>query len=173
MLYLVTGGAGSGKSAFAEGLITASPHATRVYLATMQGGDGESERRIARHRAMRAGKGFVTLERPRDLAGAPVPEGSAVLLEDLSNLTANEYFSPLGPAGAGERVLAGVAHLCERAALVVVVANELYSDGLAYGGDTAAYLTCLAGLARAIAARADRVYEVVCGLSVCWKGEGA
>ena len=26
-------------------------------------------------------------------------------------------------------------------------------------------------LARAIAARADRVYEVVCGLSVCWKGE--
>ena len=107
MLYLVTGGAGSGKSAFAEGLITASPYATRVYLATMQGGDGESERRIARHRAMRAGKGFATLERPRDLAGAPVPEGSAVLLEDLSNLTANEYFSPLGPAGAGERVLAG------------------------------------------------------------------
>ena len=37
--------------------------------------------------------------------------------------------------------------------------------------ETAAYLACLAQLNRVIAAQADRVYEVVCGIPVCWKGE--
>ena len=170
MLILVTGGAGSGKSAFAESLIASDPCPRRIYLATMDVSDGESRVRVKRHRAMRAGKGFETLERPRDLGGLAVPEGCSILLEDLSNLTANEYFGPVGPAEAGERVLAGVERLLARAVLVVVVANELFSDGLEYDGDTAAYLECLAGVARALASRADRVYEVVCGIPICWKG---
>ena len=91
MLILVSGGAGSGKSEFAEGLIAASGLEKRVYLATMKAWDAESVRRVEKHRAMRAGKGFVTVERPEDLAGLDLPAGCAVLLEDLSNLTANEF----------------------------------------------------------------------------------
>ena len=67
MLILISGGAGSGKSEFAEGLITASGLEKRVYLATMKVWDDESVRRVEKHRAMRAGKGFVTVERPEDL----------------------------------------------------------------------------------------------------------
>ena len=62
MLILVSGGSASGKSEFAEGLVTASGLETRAYLATMQVWDAESERRVERHRRMRAGKGFVTVE---------------------------------------------------------------------------------------------------------------
>ena len=172
MLILVSGGSGSGKSQFAEDLSVRGP-APRVYIATMQIWDTESEKRVARHRAMRSGKGFATLERPTDLAGAEVPSNATVLLEDLSNLTANEWFSPQGAQGAAARVLAGVDRLNAAAGRLIIVTNELFSDGMDYGEETAAYLAGLAGLNRAIARRADAVYEVVCGIPVCHKGVDA
>ena len=79
MLILVSGGSASGKSEFAEGLVTASGLETRAYLATMQVWDAESERRVERHRRMRAGKGFATVECPVNLAGAVLPAGCAAL----------------------------------------------------------------------------------------------
>ena len=169
MLILVSGGAGSGKSAFAESLVVSSGLEKRVYLATMQVGDGESVRRVERHRAMRAGKGFSTLECPSGLDRREVPAGSAVLLEDLSNLYANEYFGPAGRDGAFDRVLAGVERAAGQAGLLVVVTNELFSDGGDYDAVTLDWLTGLAALNRALAARAERVYEVVCGIPVAWK----
>ena len=171
MLMLVSGGAGSGKSEFAESLITASGIQNRVYLATMRVWDAESVRRVERHRAMRAGKGFATLECPENLAGLTLPLGCAALLEDLSNLTANEFFGEQGRQGAFDRVLAGVGRAAGQAGLLVVVTNELFSDGMDYDPDTLAYLDVLARLNRAIAARAGGVYEVVCGIPVAWKGE--
>lgn len=169
-LTLVSGGAASGKSEFAEGVATGFG-GTLVYLATMEVWDDEDRRRVDRHRALRAGKGFVTVERPRDLAGAAVPAGSTVLLECLSNLTANECFGPEGFDGAAARILAGVDRLREQAAHMVIVTNELFSDGLDYPEETARYLSVLSGLNCGLARRADRVIEVVCGLPVFWKGE--
>ena len=58
----------------------------------------------------------------------------------------------------------------EQAALLVVVTNELFSDGMDYDPETLAYLDVLARLNRAVARRADRVYEVVCGIPIAWKG---
>ena len=170
MLILVSGGSGSGKSEFAEGLVVSSGLTERIYLATMQVWDAESVRRVERHRAMRAGKGFQTLECPTGLDQLEVPEHAAVLLEDLSNLSANEYFAPQGGGKAAfDRVLAGIAKAAHRADLLVVVTNELFSDGVRYDPETAAYLELLADLNRAIAARSDQVYEVVCGIPVAWK----
>lgn len=168
MLILVSGGSASGKSEFAEGLVTSSGLEKRIYLATMQVWDQESVRRVERHRQMRAGKGFETVECPTGLADIVLPPGCAVLLEDLSNLSANEYFSPQRD-GAFDRVLAGIRRAAARAELLVVVTNELYSDGVRYDPETAAYLELLARLNRAIAAQADGVYEVVCGIPVAWK----
>ena len=164
MLILVSGGSASGKSEFAEGLVTASGLETRAYLATMQ------VCRVERHRRMRAGKGFATVECPVNLAGAVLPAGCAALLEDLSNLTANEFFGPQGREGAFDRVLSGVERAAEQATLLVVVTNELFSDGMDYDPETLAYLDVLARLNRAVARRADRVYEVVCGIPIAWKG---
>ena len=52
----------------------------------------------------------------------------------------------------------------------MVVTNELFSDGIRYDQETADYLSALARLNVAVAAEADQVYEVVCGIPVCWKG---
>lgn len=170
-MILVSGGSASGKSKYAEDLVVRSPAGPRIYVATMRVWDGESQARVERHRAMRAGKGFRTEERPVRLADMPVPAESVVLLEDLSNLTANEWFGGEDRSGAFDRVLSGVRKLKGEAACTVVVTNELFSDGIAYDPETADYLDCLARLNRAIAAEAHQVWEVVCGIPVCWKGE--
>ena len=68
MFLVVTGGSGSGKSAYAEKRVASfGSHLKRYYLATMENCDEESEKRIQRHRAMRADKGFETIESPRDI----------------------------------------------------------------------------------------------------------
>ena len=174
MLIYVSGGSGSGKSAFAESLIVQSGIEKRAYIATMAPFGAEGQARIARHRALRAGKGFTTCERLRDLEGIDVPPGCAALLEDLTNLFANEWFGAAGEAGdpdtAGEKVLRGLRRLREQAALTVVVGNDLFSDGMDYDGETLRYLRALAEVNRTAAAMADAVYEVVCGIPICHKG---
>ncbi len=95
MLTLVIGGAASGKSEYAESqVLKLDGH--RVYLATMQAYDDEGRARVAKHRRNRADKGFETVEQPVDLEKAlpRIPAGSNVLLEDLTNLAANERYRP-------------------------------------------------------------------------------
>jgi len=162
---LVIGGAASGKSAFAEGHVLSLP-GRRVYLATMEP-SGAADR-IQKHRRMRAGKGFETVERYVNLSGLRLPPDSNVLLECLGNLTANELYSPEG--GGGNAVLSGVEHLLNQCAHLTVVTNEVCSGGTDYAGDTLAYMRELARLNCILAARADCVVEVVCGLPDILKG---
>ena len=96
MLILVTGGAASGKSEHAERLVCEKAQ-SRLYLATMQPFGKSAEARIARHRALRAGKGFATVERTLDLANLRLSrQYDGILLEDLGNLLSNELFAPEG-----------------------------------------------------------------------------
>lgn len=170
-LVFVTGGSGSGKSAFAEQQVVDSGIARRIYLATMEAYGEEGRARVERHRALRAGKGFETVERTVDLSGLSLPNRCAVLVEDLTNLFANEWFS-VAPDGAAERVLEGVFHLTRQAALTVVVGNDLFRDGVEYADmETAAYLSALSELNSALCADAEEVWEVVCGIPICLKKE--
>ena len=144
MFFVVTGGSGSGKSAFAEKLTASLGEGRRIYIATMMCFDEEGKKRISRHRAMRADKHFETLERYTDLAGREVPANSILLLECMSNLTANEMFDE---SGAGERtveaVMEGICHLREKARHLVVVTNEIFSDGVEYDPETRKYQSYL------------------------------
>lgn len=167
MVTIVIGGAASGKSEFAEALVQTLP-GQRVYVATMEPYDGECLARIEKHRRQRAGKGFLTLERYRDLGGLEVPAGANVLLECMSNLLANELYSPQG--GGSAAVLGGVERLCGRCAHLTIVTNEVFSGGCDYEGDTLRYLRELGAVNRTLAARADRVVEVVCGCPNVLKG---
>ena len=169
MFTLIIGGAASGKSEYAEALVMAQPE-PRLYIATMQPYDDECVARISRHRAMRAQKGFTTVERYTSLAGAALPVGGSALLEDLSNLLANELYSPEG-RGAGQ-VMAGIEAVLDLSANLTVVTNEVFSGGAAYSEETLRFLQELAGLNRALAARADNVIEVVCGFPNVLKGVG-
>ena len=92
-----------------------------------------------------------------------------MLLECLSNLAANELFGGAGE-DAEREILAGIDALCHRARDVIVVSNEIFSDGVAYDSGTERYLDLLGRLNREIARRARRVVEVVCGIPIYHKG---
>lgn len=173
MFTLVVGGSASGKSEYAEELILASLHRPRYYIATMEPFGAEGRARIARHRALRREKQFETIEKYTGLAALRLPSRGAVLLECLGNLTANELYSPAGAGAeekAAEAVLAGVEALLAQCADLVAVSNEVFAGGSAYAGDTERYLRTLAAVNRALAQRAERVCEVVCGLPYYHKG---
>lgn len=173
MIALVVGGASSGKSAFAEDLALGLP-GPHWYVATMAAGGAEAARRIGRHRRLRAGKGFVTLEvagaTGLDLAalcqGAGVRGGTA-LVEDLGNLVATRLFFADGSMAPAQEVLSGCLEdlgLVEgRVGNLVLVGNLVGSDGMAYDEATSLYLRLLGGLTCRLAAGSDLVVEVVCG----------
>ena len=172
MIQLVIGGAASGKSEFAEQLVLSAGDLPRYYIATMQPFDDESVRRIEKHRRMREKKRFTTIECYTNLESVTLPERGVVLLECMSNLAANEKYSP---DGAGEDVLAAIADgvdaLERQSERLIIVSNEVFSGGNRYEGDTDSYLRLLAEVNRMLAARADTVVEVVCGLPQVHKGE--
>lgn len=167
MFHVITGGSGSGKSAYAESCILDFQGKKRIYIATMFPFDEESHQRIRRHRQMRKEKKFSTIECYTGLAGLSVPEDADVLLECMSNLTANEMYQELGAGDhTVEAVLAGVKHLKDRAANLVVVTNEVFSDGIIYDPDTMRYLEYLGEINQKMGQMADRVTEVVYGIPV-------
>ena len=175
MLILVTGGSGSGKSAFAEDRILSLGEAKRIYIATMHPFDQESFKRIERHRKMRVGKGFDTIECYTGLKDVQISGDSVVLLECMSNLTANEMFEENGAhQNTVEEILAGVQKLKERARHVVIVTNEIFSDAAFFEGDMDTYLKDLGKINQETAQMADEVVEVVYGIPVyhkCMKKE--
>lgn len=171
MIVLISGGSGSGKSAFAEDFITSRAQTPLYYIATMKLWDEECRKRAEKHQAMRQGKGFSTLECPSDLFGLVVASRSSVLLEDLSNLLANETYGVEGEHSPQDRVFTGITQLAQSTSLLVVVTNELYSDGISYPPETTEFLRNLASLNRRIAQISTAVYEVVAGIPISVKGE--
>ena len=171
MLTLVVGGAGSGKSAWAEELILRSDALRRIYVATMEPVGGEAADRIRKHRIMRENKGFVTVERFTDIGGIDLPDDGVVLLEDVGNLCANELFSPRGAGdGAADAILRGVERLRVWCRDLVIVSNEVFTGGVKYLDDTKRYLSLLSYVNRKLAETADAVCEVSCGLPMYYKG---
>ena len=160
MFSIVTGGSASGKSEYAENLVPNT--GSRVYLATMEPFGSEAEARIARHRKLREGKGFETIECPVNIEKVlEACRGKHVLLEDLPNLVANEMFSSHAhsTAGIAEQILE-LAHISES---LICVTGILTADGRKYDESTMEYLKELAAIERILVAHADRVIEVVCG----------
>lgn len=164
---LVIGGSASGKSAVAERLCVklGKPAA---YIATMQPFGKDAAYRIDRHRKLRAGKGFLTVEQYTDIARAADKLGNqadTLLIECLSNLCANEIFSPEGAGPETEsRIAQGIRALGDRYENVIVVTNEIFSDGIAYPRETMDYIQTLGRLNARLARWADGVVEVFCGI---------
>ena len=194
MITLVTGGSGSGKSAYAESLLY-SCEGIRYYIATMQIYDAEGEKKVERHRKLRAGKGFLTIESPMNVgkiqfvcAGEPgqaqyrqeaerkgqcSSEKKSALLECMSNLTANEMFTKDGMKSEDEvveKIVSEIQTLSQKLDNLVIVTNNVFEDGVIYDTGTMEYLRALGRINAALARLADRVAEVVVGIPVELKG---
>ena len=165
-LTLVLGGARSGKSRYAESLVTALP-APWIYVATAEARDAEMAERIAAHQARR-GAGWRTLETPRDVVGALTAHGTTPLLVDCLTLwLANAVLASADVDAEIERLEAA---LTQAAAPIVLVANEV-GFGIVPDNALGRRFRDLQGLLnQRIAARADRVVLVVAGLPLTIKG---
>lgn len=180
MFHVITGGSGSGKSAYAEDCMMKYHEAMDrplFYIATMMPFGAEMEAKIQRHRMMRAGKGFETKECYVNLKDQ-VREAD-VLLECMSNLTANEWFAAvetvdLTDANACnaaaeaviEKIWSGLKLLLSSNANVIVVTNEVCAEGEQNTIEMECYKQILSGVNCRMAAAADRVTEVVYGIPV-------
>jgi len=161
------GGAASGKSAFAEALVTGSDR-TRVYLATAQALDDEMQSKLARHR-QRRGPGWRTIEAPLDLgpALATASEHQVVLLDCITLWLSNHLLADHDLDAAQADLLAAL-ETC--AAPVVMVSNEV---GLSVVPDNALarrFREAQGRLNQRLAARADLVINVIAGLPQVLKG---
>ena len=171
MFTLVIGHSKAGKSRYAEALAVKQAAGPLVYIATLiPVGDGEfGASLIARHRAQRAGLGFETFEQPLDVSAVPMPQNATVLLEDASNLVANNLFCAGrtgGAAAAFDDILA-LAGKCEN--LVVVsfyglTVKEEFDEG------TNHYIEQIAVLNERLKGAADAVVMLEHGEATVLKG---
>lgn len=177
MMTLIAGGSGSGKSAYAENyILNISNNLKMYYLATMQVYDEEGLKKVARHRELRKGKGFLTIEKGTDvkesLKDIPDPSHSSVLLECMSNLTANEMFREDGQQDAdtvAKAIVSDMQVLCSRLEHLVIVTNNVFEDGIQYDASTMEYIRALGNINHRLAGMADNVIEVVAGIPVMVK----
>jgi len=170
MTTLITGGSKCGKSSFAEKLLTGFG-GRKIYIATMQPFGDDAFEAINRHREMRSGKGFETVERYTNIGAVTLPEDSTVLLECVGNLCANEMFSGEEIDSPADKIVNGIRSLADRASELVIVTNQVGSDGIAYPEGTSAYIRTLGEINRRIAGFADNVIDCVYGIPVLLKGE--
>ena len=176
-----TGGSGSGKSAYGEKRILEAGEMTRYYIATMEVFGEEGRKKVERHKKLRQGKGFITIESPKDVGRVEKTGNNklAVLLECVSNLTANEMFgssfgTELEPGrrteALAEKICADIAKIDEEADFFAVITNEVGSDGEMYEKETLEYIRLLGLVNCRLAKMASEVVEVVYGIPVMKKG---
>ena len=122
-LTLVLGGARSGKSRYAEGLI-ARHSPPWVYVATAEAGDAEMAARIAAHQARR-GEAWTTIEAPRDLAGALAEQAGKPVLVDCLTLWLSNLM--LADADIEAKIARLERALGSASGPVALVANEVGS----------------------------------------------
>ena len=182
MVTLVTGGSGSGKSAYAETLLS-SCEGMKFYIATMQVYDAEGEKKVERHRKLRAGKGVLTIESLVDVGKIEVSEyqsqigkmrtdaagKKSALLECMSNLAANEMFTGEGVRSADQvtdKIINDIQFLSQKTDNLIIVTNNVFEDGVKYDDGTMEYVRALGKINVRLAELADRVVEVVVGIPV-------
>ncbi len=165
-IILITGSNGSGKSRFAESLAEKIP-GRRYYIATMKPQTEENLRRIQKHREQRKNLDFKTMELSYQVGKADIPDGSVVLLEDVSNLLANTIFEHHGTM---EEVSRDIFTLSEKSGtLIAVTISGLAPDG--YEGETAAYINALNRLNRQLYEQSAAAAEMEGGTPIWKKGD--
>ena len=172
-ISLVTGGAKSGKSVFAERLL-ASFAGTKAYIATAEAGDDEMLQRICRHRRRRPSD-WQTFEVPQGLAArleSILQQYDAVLIDCLTLYFSNFMLQrpQLSFADLMEQVgqeLDSLFRIMERTEgkQVIFVTNEIGSGIVPMAKISREYRDLLGMVNQTVRAKADYVYWTVCGIA--------
>jgi adenosylcobinamide kinase/adenosylcobinamide-phosphate guanylyltransferase len=180
MIYLVTGGAACGKSSFAEDILMKCT-GRKYYIATMhKDGNPETLNRVLRHQELRKNKGFETLELETDIAkardiiadsmrNAGAADEVSVIIECMSNLLANEMYIS-NRENPSAYILDSIKEMSDWVHNMVIVTNEVASDGLEYDAFVNKYIYELMAVNSGLSRMADAVIEVVYSVPVIIKG---
>ncbi len=163
-LYLVLGGAASGKSEFAENL-TCRLGAERVYLATAEVHDTEMAAKVARHKARR-GAGWSLREMPGD--PAPALTGAAPILFDCATMWLSNRMMQEADLDQAQATLLDQLRACP--APVVMVSNEVGHGIVPDNALARRFRDAQGRLNIALARQADCVVQVIAGLPNVLKG---
>jgi adenosyl cobinamide kinase/adenosyl cobinamide phosphate guanylyltransferase len=172
---LITGGARSGKSDYAEGLARELGGADVTFIATATADDDEMAERIAQHRAARPA-GWHTVELRRDAAAAVSAASSAVVLLDCLTLLASNALLDADEDGE-QTARAAVREEAEALAragaaygegkptrTLIVVTNEVGLGVVPATRLGRLYRDALGEANRIVAAAADQVVMMVSGI---------
>jgi adenosylcobinamide kinase/adenosylcobinamide-phosphate guanylyltransferase len=165
-LTFVLGGAASGKSLYAESLVT-DTGAPRVYIATGEARDDEMRAKIAAHVDQR-GPGWRTLEAPLDVAPAlaSVAEDEVALLDCATMWMSNHLLAENDLEAEIARLLDALA-ACK--GKVVVVSNEVGMGIVPENALARRFRDVQGRLNKRLAAAADTVLFVAAGLPLTMK----
>jgi adenosylcobinamide kinase/adenosylcobinamide-phosphate guanylyltransferase len=164
MITLITGGARSGKSAYA--LKLALEYSNRVFIATAQAIDGEMEDRIAKHKAER-GDSFTTIEEPVDLAGAikNIPEGTEVALIDCLTVWMGNLMHKHGDDAESFQETSDLMDVLAQVPCDIILVSNEVGMGIVPDNQASRLYRDMAGrMNQEIAAIADSVILTVAGL---------
>ena len=168
-VILITGGARSGKSRYAEELaLSLSPHP--VYVATAHVWDEEFRERVKKHQERR-GLDWENMEEERLLGNLPLNGRVAVV--DCLTLWATNYFFDLQDVDKALSALkAEFDRLVAQDATLIVVTNEIGLGGTSENAVQRKFTDLLGWLNQYVADKADEVILMVSGIAVKVKGEG-
>ncbi|MEH6653780.1 bifunctional adenosylcobinamide kinase/adenosylcobinamide-phosphate guanylyltransferase [Loktanella salsilacus] len=167
-LTFILGGASSGKSAYAEGLVISTGR-PKTYIATAQAFDAEMEAKIAAHIIQR-GPGWTTADAPLDPASVLRLQGSGdiVLLDCVTLWLTNVLLADRDISAACDDLLAALAACpCP----VVVVSNEAGMGIVPDNALSRRFRNAQGQINRRLAAQADTVVAVMAGLPLALKGD--
>ena len=174
-IILVSGGARSGKSVFAE-KCTEEYAGKRAYVATAPVMDDEMAHRVELHQTRRTGRGWFNIEEEYDLAAAlkraQAQQAEAVLVDCLTLWISNlmfrqETFSETEMVRETEKLIAALKAF---PGLAVLVINEVGQGIVPENAMARRFRDCSGRCGQMIGAVADEVWYCVCGIPVKIKG---
>ena len=176
MTEIVIGKSNTGKSILAEKLAMETGDEKVYYLATMNVMDDAGKERVKKHRKQREGKGFITIEKQKDIAGILDNESDAgrstVLLECVANLVSNYIFDDpdfdIGVCDlekSGDDIASKVADeikaLSKKVHNLIIVTDEYDHDSDGYDDATRFYVKTLSRTNELIVLFCDEVHDLL------------
>ncbi len=172
MVVFITGGIGSGKSAFALKLAEQFPWSKfkKIFIATAQPIDDEMRKKIIKHKKEREGMGWKTYEEPIKITDVIRREGQekgVTILECITTWLTNLYVTIEDKNRIKEIIEEFIYEVGKiKNMVIIIVSNEVNMGIIPMGGDTRQWIEDITEINRKIVQISDMVFLMVSGIGV-------
>lgn len=173
MLIFISGGVRSGKSSFAEKLVTELNENRKIYLATSIPYDNEMKERVTKHQNSRKDLGWTTIEKSTNLDEI-IPllnKDDVVLIDCLTLWLSNEMFSDQIKIDVNNDIMKSIKNINNEVKDLVIVSNDIFSGVPSYEETTLTYIKNLGNLHVEIVKISNVAYECISGIPIKRKGD--